>query len=111
RRGGRRNRRHDGSPAPFDTPEPGFDLLEPDIAEAIADFGGPRLDEAVTPAAPEGVGTTDPLPTAERPSVRDIEIRTHGVAEVAPTEIGPENLPSPGAGFDAPDRPVERRSR
>ncbi|CAL8981921.1 Ribonuclease E [Rhodoplanes serenus] len=111
RRGGRRNRRHDGSPAPFDTPEPGFDLLEPDIAEAIADFGGPRLDEAVTAEAPEGVGTTDPLPTAERPSVRDIEIRTHGVAEIAPTEIGPENLPSPGAGFDAPERPVERRSR
>ncbi|RAI34352.1 hypothetical protein CH341_31425, partial [Rhodoplanes roseus] len=105
RRGGRRNRRQDGTPGQFGDPEGGFDLLEPEVAEAIADFGGPRLGEDI--------------PTGEQPELSGpvtetdhLSAPTEATSPAAPDEISPENLPVPSAGFDAPERPIEpRRSR
>jgi ribonuclease E len=110
RRGGRRNRRQDGTPgAPYGNPDNRFDLLEPEVADAIADFGGPRLGEDIgTGEQPDLVD----MPGAyDRPAPVTAELPREAQPE-STAELGPENLPTPGFGFDAPERPVEpRRAR
>ncbi|MFL9826345.1 Rne/Rng family ribonuclease [Rhodoplanes sp. SY1] len=125
RRGGRRNRRQDGAPGPLGGPEPGFDLVEPELAHAIEDFGGPRLGEEIpsgeqpelpvsADAAPRAA-VGDEAPVTSTPADAPVE-RGSSFAPVTATasgfdEIGPENLPEPEAGFDAPLRPEPRRGR
>ncbi|MFD2182073.1 Rne/Rng family ribonuclease [Rhodoplanes azumiensis] len=128
RRGGRRNRRQDGTPGPLGGPEPGFDLVEPELAHAIEDFGGPRLGEDIPsgeqPELPASADIAATFDTADRePRVMTIKTPPDARGErdsfPAPVigatanadEIGPENLPEPEAGFDAPLRPEPRRGR
>ncbi|NVO17269.1 MAG: hypothetical protein HXX10_24855, partial [Rhodoplanes sp.] len=111
RRGGRRNRRQDGTPgAPYGNPDNRFDLLEPEVADAIADFGGPRLGEDI--GTGEQPDLVDMPGDYDRPARVTAEAPRETQQPDTTAELGPENLPTPGVGFDAPERPVEpRRAR
>jgi ribonuclease E len=79
RRGGRRSRRPEGE-ASISAPEPDFSPIEPEVAHAVADFGGPAIGE---PETGEPWRETRPVTEAERGEPREAAERHYP----APTEV------------------------
>jgi ribonuclease E len=121
RRGGRRNRREEGDIG-INPPENGIAPVEEEIAHAVADFGGPPVDEvpderpqeepdhvgAERPEEPEPVAAAgnEPVAPAKPESVR----RRSTVREPAPFLVGgaaPATQPPPAPAMATSTEPPE----
>jgi ribonuclease E len=90
RRGGRRGRRGRDGDAPFANPENGHPSIEPELADAVADFGGPPTDSIPIEPVPEQP-PTPAMPAAQPEQPR----RRSTVREAAPVGGSPsEPMPA-----------------
>jgi ribonuclease E len=85
RRGGRRGRRGRDGDAPFANAEDDHAPIEPELAEAVADFGGPPTENAPIENAPIEPALEEP-PTPTMPAEQPQQPRRRStVREPAPT--------------------------